>query len=373
MHAARQQGITQPGAPGTPSGSAASLSSNARGGSAATNSTNVSNTSNTTNVRNVTNVTNVTNVNNVTTNATVGYGLTSNHVKYLHHHHHQHRPFTTWWWDPYVTPGHRLGSFFAFHFGHGSKWHLQFKFSTFGAWGHHYGGYGYWNPWCGYVAAPTCHAGCVGSCACVVWAPVKPSWRPSTICYTLYPRTYSYLHFAYTSLQPMVREVAVPVAPEPCPYTFGEAWRLIADGQTEAALTAFSCLAQAHPDDGLAHIGYAIANAMIEPAGAADDAALIAMRHAVTIDPDAIRYVPSDPDLDAVLTALLDHYVARAQEPQWRSSGLFMMASLMTALGDYTGAHFTIGEAINSGDNDVSARSLRDVLHAALQEQLYAQ
>lgn len=142
---------------------------------------------------------------------------------------------------------------------------------------------------------------------------------------------------------------------------------MIADGEAVAALTAFACLAQEYPYDGLAGIGYAIANAMI----GADESAVVAMRRAMSVDAESIRFVPGDEQIDQHLFSLAAHFGERAKDPSWRVDGLFMMASLRAAMGDLTGAHFTITEAIRRGDDDPSAHMLRDTLVELLHEELY--
>lgn len=154
---------------------------------------------------------------------------------------------------------------------------------------------------------------------------------------------------------------------EPCPYSYSEAWGLIADGESSEALSAFACLSQDAPDDALATIGYAIANAM----NGADESAVVAMRHAMNVDAASIRYVPGDEQLDQNLLYLAEHFGERAKDPDWRADGLFMMAALQAALGDLTGAHFTITEAIRSGDERLSAQLLRDTLVELLHADLY--
>jgi hypothetical protein len=85
----------------------------------------------------------------------------------------------------------------------------------------------------------------------------------------------------------------------------------------------------------------------------------------------SIRFVPSDEDLDRAIISLAQHFGERAQDPNWRVDGLFMMASLRAVLGDFSGAHFTITEAIRRGDDDQSAYMLRDTLVDLLHKELY--
>lgn len=256
---------------------------------------------------------------------------------------HGHRPAFGMWRSPYRRPAFRTSAFFTIRFGH-PGYSLQFtKFAGRTSW-HWWYSYGY---------------------ACPTWR-YRTWWQPTTIFHTWYFPRVTHVHHVYAAPpQPQVRYVEVPR--EPCPHSFGEAWGMIADGEASLALTAFACLSQEYPYNGLASLGYAIANAML----GADESAVVAMRRAIAIEPESIRFVPSDKDLDQTIMSLAQHFGERAKVPGWRTDGLFMMASLRAVLGDFAGAHFTITEAIRSGDNDPSAHQLRDTLVELLHEELY--
>jgi hypothetical protein len=294
--------------------------------------------------RSRTSVTNITNVTRTTHNSHFHSQRTRRHF---------HRPVFGSWWTPYKRPKCRTSSFFAIRFGHPG---FSLKFTKHGSRTAWHWWYGYGSPW---YASSKYGYGHV----CPTWR-YRTWWRPTTIHHTWYAPRVTHVHHVYSAPAP-TRYIEVPR--EPCPYSYGEAWGFLADGEAAAALTAFACLAQEYPYDGLANIGYAIANAMI----GADQSAVVAMRRAMAVDAESIRFVPSDEDLDRAIISLAQHFGERAQDPNWRVDGLFMMASLRAVLGDFSGAHFTITEAIRRGDDDQSAYMLRDTLVDLLHKELY--
>jgi hypothetical protein len=301
----------------------------------------------TTSVTNV-NVNRVTNITNVSRTTHRSYYFDQRTVREYH------RPVFTSWWAPYRRPACRTSTFFAIRFGHPG---FSLQFTKFGGRTNWYWWYGYGSPsycWSKY------HYGRV--CPTFVY---RTWWRPTTIYAGWYPYRVTHVHHVYAQPRTEIRYVETPA--EPCPYSYGEAWGMIADGNGSAALAAFVCLAREYPYDGTLMIGYAIANAMV----GADESAVVAMRRAITVDAEAIRFVPGDERLDENLILLAQHYGELAKSPAWRADALFMMASLRAAVGNLTGAHFTISEAIRHGDTDPSATILRDTLVDLLHENLY--
>lgn len=290
------------------------------------------------------NVTNITNISNTTHNS---YYYNQKSVK------HYSKPQFGSWWTPYKYPSCRTSAYFSIHFGHPG---FSLVFSKWGGSTAWHWWYGYGSAWC---ASPKYAYGYVSPS----WR-YRTWWRPTTIYHSWYAPRVTHVHHVYASA-PQTRYVDPPR--EPCPYDYDEAWLMLADGNAGAGLSAFACLAQEYPYDGLASVGYAIANAMT----GADESAVVAMRRAMTIDAEAIRFIPADSELDERLLSLVQHFGELANIPKWRPDALFMIASLKAALGDFAGAHFTITEAIRSGDDDASAHQLRETLARVLQAELY--
>jgi hypothetical protein len=289
-------------------------------------------------------VTNMTNVTNISHNS---YFYRQRTVR------HYSRPHFGSWWAPYRKPSCRTSAFFAIRFGHPG---FTLTFTK-------YGSRTAWHWWYGYGCPTFAWSKYTYSYVCPTWR-YRTWWRPTTIYHTWYTPRVTHIHHVYS--QP-ARVQYVEVPRDPCPYGFGEAWGLIAAGEVADALTAFACLADENPYDGLVKIGHSIAYAMI----GFDELAVAMMRRAMTVDTESVRFVPSDEDLDHQILSLAAHFGEKAKDPMWRADGLFMMAALRAALGDIPGAHFTVAEAIRHGDDDPSAQQLRDLLTDLLHKELY--
>lgn len=157
-----------------------------------------------------------------------------------------------------------------------------------------------------------------------------------------------------------------PPAPDPCAFTEGEAWELIAAQRLDEALETFVCLAREYHYDGLPHVGYALANALL----GADESAIAIMRHAVQIDAESLQYVPADERIDQQIVDVLGFYTELSRHPGRESDGLFMIAALRTILGDHGGAYFAITEAGRHGNADHAASALHTMLGELLMDDL---
>lgn len=157
-----------------------------------------------------------------------------------------------------------------------------------------------------------------------------------------------------------------PIIIDHCPFTERQAWEFIAERRPANAHEAFQCLADVHPYDGLTQVGWSLASAMVEQ----HETAVQAMRHAISIETDALLYVPAEDRIDDLIEELLIVYSHQLQEPGRTTDSLFMIASLRTMLGDAAGAHFAVSQAIASGDRSDAAHELRKLLSELLAEQL---
>ncbi len=286
---------------------------------------------------NINNTTNITNIN------------TSTYTKS-----HGTKVANPWWGHGYKKPKSKLsfaiafysgGPSLAFHFGKKHYYHSGWKWWS-----------GYYSHFFAWSYYPTYY------CTTNWWNPTP--WRPAVV------------HHHFSSPRPVVQHVhhhhpspppVVHVEPDPCPYSLTEAWYVLADDSPGTALAAFGCLAREYPFDGLTLVGRAIAEAL----AGSDQSAVLAMRHAVRTDPRALLLVPQDESLDDRLFLLLEHYTELASTPNWRIDGAFMLAALRAAVGDLTGAHFAVNEAIDRGDTHPSAKKLRDLLTQRLQQSMF--
>ncbi len=128
----------------------------------------------------------------------------------------------------------------------------------------------------------------------------------------------------------------------------------------------FSELVYALPYEGAPRIGYAITTGLLDR----DSAAVDAMRRALIDDPEAVRWVPDDPQMREQILILLDVYVDRAREDFGDIDALFMVAALRFMLGETADAYFAIDTAIINGDEDASAFNLKAMINRDLQQGL---
>jgi hypothetical protein len=154
--------------------------------------------------------------------------------------------------------------------------------------------------------------------------------------------------------------------PEPALPSIDDAWSHLRDGYIEASHAMFSELVYALPYEGAPRIGYAITTGLL----GRDSAAVDAMRRALIDDPEAVRWVPDDPQMREQILILLDVHVDRAREDFGDIDALFMVAALRFMLGETADAYFAIDTAIINGDEDASAFNLKAMINRDLQQGL---
>ena len=213
----------------------------------------------------------------------------------------------------------------------------------------------WYDPWCPSFCWPaTCAP---GWSLCFGWGAWSTSflWGPNflpapPVAYTSYPAS------------TIVYEQA---APAPLP-TAEQAWSQLAAGYDQDALSSFAQLAQANPQDAEAFVGYALANSML----GSDGSAIVAMRRALAIRPEAILAAPIDPSSRVRLEVLVEHYkeMSRSGLRQQSLDGFFMVGALQTILGEDSNAYFAVDTAIQRGDSDPSALNLRELLRQRLSQ-----
>lgn len=184
-----------------------------------------------------------------------------------------------------------------------------------------------------------------------------------TVAQPVYSTTYNN---TYITQVPPLSGAEQIVGDDPCPFTPQRAWEHIAEGDGPLALEAFACLAREYPDDGLMHIGYALASSLV----GAEQSAVAMARQAVYSDVEALLYVPADSRIDERVAQLLDRYGQIANEPGRQGDGLFMIAVLRASVGDYGGAYFAASEAVKYDAADDAAAILQNMLARQLTEEV---
>jgi len=143
-----------------------------------------------------------------------------------------------------------------------------------------------------------------------------------------------------------------------------DAWSHLRDGYFDAALAMFSELVYALPYEGAPRIGYAISSGLLDR----DSAAISAMRRALIDEPDALRWVPDDPQMREQILLLLGVYADRARDDFGDIDALFMVAALRFMLDEPADAFFAVNAAIRAGDDDPSAETLQAMITSVLEE-----
>lgn len=143
-----------------------------------------------------------------------------------------------------------------------------------------------------------------------------------------------------------------------------DGWGLLADGNARDARRVFDRQMSARQNDGLAHLGYALAAALLDR----DDEAIAVTRLALRIDPEAIREVPQDQRVHEQIRIVLDRFIDRADQDSRDLDAHFMIAALRFMMGDSTLSFFAIDRAIDGGDADPAAQNLRLMIREAMEQ-----
>jgi hypothetical protein len=112
------------------------------------------------------------------------------------------------------------------------------------------------------------------------------------------------------------------------------AWRQLAEGDPEVALWSFADLIDAHPGEGRAVVGYALAAAgMGDLAGGA-----AAMVFALRTDPTALREITVEPPLQRRLRRLALHYYDQVTHYALDADAMLMLSAIYLLVDDRAGA-----------------------------------
>lgn len=144
-----------------------------------------------------------------------------------------------------------------------------------------------------------------------------------------------------------------------------QAWGLLAAGFDQQALQDFAALQANFPSDPSFDVGYALAQAML----GVDDGAVVAMRRALSIRPEALLMVPTDPGLRVRLESLAARLKDKAKLLHGTVAGremLFLLATVDTVLYANGDAYFAINTAIEQGDTQPSSFALKAMLQGRL-------
>ncbi len=140
-----------------------------------------------------------------------------------------------------------------------------------------------------------------------------------------------------------------------------QAWQMLANQNYREARRYFDRAMNAHPNDGLAQIGYALAASSIYR----NTEAVSMMRRALRNDPEAIRSVPRSAEIDVVLGRLLTQWQDSSNANLDDADAHFMVAALRYMLGDSGRALFAIDRTADLGDTDASSQNLRIIIRQA--------
>ncbi len=152
-----------------------------------------------------------------------------------------------------------------------------------------------------------------------------------------------------------------PTAGEGRQAARGGGWTLLGDGRPAYALRAFSVEAQRHPTRGLPKVGYALASAELGEFSRGAGA----MRRALRIDAEALRYAPVDDRLRPRIRRLIERYESAPERAGRHEDALFMTASLHYLLDEIPAAADAIGQAVEIGDQTSSTARLRSLIDEA--------
>ena len=177
-----------------------------------------------------------------------------------------------------------------------------------------------------------------------------------------------YTAVPYTYVEPYVEE-RVEVYEEPVavlPADHGAAlsawaWILVRSDRPAEAMEEFVRVARTYPAAGVPRIGEAAALAMLGHL----DRAVWVMRRAVRIDPEAVRYVPTDEGLRERFQRLVDRYRRREAHGISAPDAAFMLSALHALRGETEAAYAMIDLAIEVGDTSDGAAVLKAFLERA--------
>ncbi len=141
-------------------------------------------------------------------------------------------------------------------------------------------------------------------------------------------------------------------------FDHGEGWDRLGEGNPYDAMHIFAEEADANPNDGVAKIGLGLA------AAETGDLArgVWAMRRALRVDAESIRYVPVDRRIAGRIRALMSAYRADAQAPDKRADYSFMLAALHYLVDERAAARDEVRLALEYGDRSNSANNLDKML-----------
>lgn len=128
-------------------------------------------------------------------------------------------------------------------------------------------------------------------------------------------------------------------------------WLLLANGEVHSALKIFSIQTRNFPDNNILKVGYALATAETGDL----HKGVSVMRAALRTDPDSLRYLVLDQDLQGIVKNLIDRYEDDDYHTTLATAARhFMISSLYYLLGDAESA----GLILPARDTDKSARNL---------------
>ncbi len=141
-----------------------------------------------------------------------------------------------------------------------------------------------------------------------------------------------------------------------------EGWDKLRRDAFDEAIKQFNQEASGNPSSGVPHVGLSIGYAM-----KGDDAgAIAAMRKALAMDADALKYVPTDERTKAMLTHLAGVYRKQAESSTGRAKDTwFMVAAIEAARREFTAAKIAADTAANLDDQDPSLANLQKFIESS--------
>ena len=141
-------------------------------------------------------------------------------------------------------------------------------------------------------------------------------------------------------------------------------WANLANNKPRTALRTFGRLASQDPDNGMHKVGYAIA------AGLQGDykRAEWAMRRAFRIDPNGIKFITKNKDLNYKVMELSGTYSRLVKNSINNANASFMHATVSYLQKDFDTAKSAITKAIKNGDADESTQNLLSLIQAKTEQ-----
>jgi len=172
--------------------------------------------------------------------------------------------------------------------------------------------------------------------------------------------------YGKTRYQQPGQEMYLPQQREVLPrYDEYEGWDWLERGYADKAMDIFAAQSQRNLAAGTPRIGFALAAASKGEL----DRGNLAMRKALRVEPDSLRYINITRELQPTLNSIFREYQSLVAGQRDRHSGAddaFMFASIAYLKGEYQLADQVLSDTIANGDYSESSRNLKQLLEKEL-------